>query len=228
MSTLRVTPRSNSPNSKRLRREWERQVCRKLRDLHQPTWGFTIFRTVYTPESDAQFPLFLAKLRTYVDNAIDWDLRPTPYTALSTEPPFDHGPNEEMKRRFVNDVVEDRDLDGANTDAVRDAFTKWLKGEGVDLDMHQLYARHRVCIMVDESVMNSVTAAPEDPNEDYELDSVWVKVVEYLAPGECEWQAWLKVGLNAIENFWFNVFANEEAEDMFTAMMEDGEKAWTG
>lgn len=228
MSTLLVTPRSNSPNSMRLRREWERQVCRKLRDLHQPNWGFAIFRTVYTPESDAQFALFLARLRTYVDYSIDGDLRPTPFMPPSTEPQFDNGPNEEMKRRFVNNVVEDRSLDGADTDAVRNAFARWLEGQGVDIGSRQLDARHRVCIMVDEAVLYSVAAAPEDPSEDHELDAVWVKVVEYLAPGDSEWQAWLKVGLNAIEYFWFNVFAGDEIEDMFTVVMEDGKEAYTG
>ncbi|KAH6722926.1 hypothetical protein BKA61DRAFT_585525 [Leptodontidium sp. MPI-SDFR-AT-0119] len=190
--------------------------------------GLYYLRTVYTPESDAQFALFLVRLRTYVDYSIDADLRPTPFMPPSTEPPFDNGPNEEMKRRFVNDVVEGPNLDGADTDAVRNAFVKWLEGEGVDMRLHQLYARHRVCIMVDKAVLNSVAAAPKDPSEDHELDSVWVKAVECLAPGESEWQAWLKVGLNAIEYFWFNVFAGEEIEDMFTAMMEDGEEAFTG
>ena len=69
--------------------------------MHQATWGFTIFRTVYTPESDAQFVLFLARLRTYVDYSIDLDLQPTPFMPPSTEPPFDNGPNEEMKRKLL-------------------------------------------------------------------------------------------------------------------------------
>ncbi|KAH8807239.1 hypothetical protein F5884DRAFT_788812 [Xylogone sp. PMI_703] len=213
-----VTPLS--PGSKR---EWQRSVCRNLRTLQQPTWGFTIFRTVYTPESNTQFPLFLEKLDAYVKYSIDEDLRPAPFMAPSGEPPFDPRPNEEMKRRYTNDVVEDRTLDGADTDKVRDAFTKWLESNRVDLEMHQLYARHRVCIMVDEAVLNSVAAGPEDPGQDFELGGVWVKVVEYLAPGEAEWQGWLKVGLNALYYFWFNVSAGEEVNSMFEAMMEDDE-----
>ncbi|KFY88570.1 hypothetical protein V498_06734, partial [Pseudogymnoascus sp. VKM F-4517 (FW-2822)] len=67
---------------------------------------------------------------------------PRPFSAPSTEPPFDSGPNEEMKRRYENDVIEDPNLDGASIDDVRDAFTKWLKDNGVDLEVHQLYARH--------------------------------------------------------------------------------------
>ncbi|RDL37173.1 uncharacterized protein BP5553_04606 [Venustampulla echinocandica] len=151
--------------SPRSRREWERDLCRNLRSLQQPTWGFTIFRTVYTLELDTQFP------------------SPSPFMACSTEPPFDSGPNEEMKRRYKNDVVDDHD-------------------RGVDLEIHALYARHRVCIMVDTAVLNSVAAGPEDPSQGDKLEPIWVKVAEYLAPGEEEWQGWLKVGLTALNYFW--------------------------
>ncbi|KFX92936.1 hypothetical protein V490_05083 [Pseudogymnoascus sp. VKM F-3557] len=218
-----MSPLQVIPGSPRFKREWTRPICRKLRSLHQQTWGFTIFRTVCTPQSDVQFPLFLAKLDAYVKDSIDYELRLDHLSGPSTEPPFDSGPNEEMKRRYVNDVIEDPSLDGASIDEVRDAFTKWLKDNGVDLEMHQLYARHRVCIMVDEAVLNSVAVGPEDPDQSYELESVWVKVVEYLAPGEQEWQGWLKVGLNALYYFWFNVFAGEEVGSMFEATMDQGE-----
>ncbi|KFY01210.1 hypothetical protein O988_02861 [Pseudogymnoascus sp. VKM F-3808] len=223
-----MSPLQVIPGSPRFKREWTRPICRKLRSLHQPSWGFTIFRTVCTPQSDVQFPLFLAKLDAYVKDSIDYELRPDYLSGPSTEPPFDSGPNEEMKRRYANDVIEDPSLDGASIDEVRDVFTKWLKDNGVDLEMHQLYARHRVCIMVDEAVLNSVAAGPEDPDQSYGLESVWVKVVEYLAPGEQEWQGWLEVGLNALYYFWFNVFAGEEVESMFEATMDQGEDVFTG
>ncbi|OBT96666.1 hypothetical protein VE01_04211 [Pseudogymnoascus verrucosus] len=216
------------PGSPRFKREWQRPICRYLRSLHQPTWGFTIFRTVYTPQSDAQFPLFLAKVDAYVESSIDYELSPRNFGVPSPEPPFDSGPNEEMKRRYANDVIESPGLDGASIDDVRAAFTKWLKDNGVDLEFHQLYARHRVCIMVDEAVLNSVAAGPEDPNQSYGLESVWVRVVEYLAPGEQEWQGWLKVGLDALYFLWFEVFAGEEVESMFEVMTAEGEDVFTG
>ncbi|OBT50514.1 hypothetical protein VE04_08766 [Pseudogymnoascus sp. 24MN13] len=223
-----MSPLQVIPGSPRFKREWQRPICRKLRSLHQPTWGFTVFRTVYTPQSDVQFPLFLSKLDVYVKNNIDDELRSDRFSGPSTEPLFDSGPNEEMKRRYANDVIEDPVLDGASVDDVRDAFTKWLKDNGVDLEMHQLYARHRVCIMVDEDVLDSVAAGPEDPNQSHEFEDVWVKVVEYLAPGEQEWQGWLKVGLNALNYFWFNVFAGEDVESMFEASKFDGADVFTG
>lgn len=223
-----MSPLQVIPGSPRFKREWTRSICRNLHSLHQPTWGFTIFRTVYTPQSDAQFSLFLAKLDAYVKSSIDYELRPSLFSALSTELPFDSSPNEEMKRRYANDVIEDHNLDGASIDEVRSAFTKWLKDNRVDLELPDPYARHRVCIMVDEAVLNSVVAGPEDLYQSYELEAVWVKVVEYFSPGEEEWQGWLKVGVNALYFFWFEIFASEEVESMFEVMIAEGEDVFTG
>lgn len=217
-----------TPLSPRSKREWKRDICKNLRTLRQPTWGFTIFRTIYTPESDIHFPFFLAKLGTYVKYFVDEDLRQQSFRTHGTEQPFDSGPNKEMKRRFVNDVVEDRKLSGVSEDEVRNVFTRWLEDNGVDIQCHQLYARRRVCIMVDEDVLNSVASGPEDPGQDFALEAVFVKVVEYLAPGECEWQAWLKVGLTALNFFWFNVSAGDECEDMFSIAEQEEIDVYTG
>ena len=82
--------------------------------------------------------------------------------------------------------------------------------------------------MVDEAVLNSVAAGPEDPNQSYQLESLWVRVVAYFSPGEQEWQGWLKVGLDALYFFWFEVFAGEEIESIFEVMTEEGEDVFTG
>lgn len=116
-----MSPLQVIPGSPRFKQEWQRPICQNLRSIHQTTWGFTIFRTVYTLESDVLFSLFLAKLDAYVESSIDYELRPSPFRAPS---PFDSGPNEEMKRRYANDVIEDPSLDGASIDDVRAAFTK--------------------------------------------------------------------------------------------------------
>jgi hypothetical protein len=208
-------------------REWSREVCRNLRQLrpYAETWGFTIFRTVYTPESDAQFQSFLGKLNSYVKDYVFRDLNSPPQ---SSGPPYDPAPNEEIMRRFVNEIVEDPKLDGANEDQVRDAFAQWLRDHDVDLEMHALITRHRVCIMVDEGVLNSVAAAPEDPSQPYELKSVWVKVVEYCDPTEEEWQAWFKAGLGALYCLWFNHLAGEKAEYMYDDAVEFGGHVYLG
>jgi hypothetical protein len=48
--------------------EWQpqRDVYWKRDKLHYPTWGYLIFRTVYTPTSDVQFPLYLRNLDAWM------------------------------------------------------------------------------------------------------------------------------------------------------------------
>ncbi|RFU27622.1 hypothetical protein B7463_g8705, partial [Scytalidium lignicola] len=214
-----------TPISPRAQREYQRSIRRNLRSLFEPTWGFTIFRTAYTPESDTQFPLFLAKLDLYVKYSIDTDLNPD---FPGSDSSFDPAPNEEMMRRFKNDVVEDHTLNGASVDEVRDAFAKWLRGKEVNLEITYIYAPYRVCIMADEAVLNSVTARLEDLSQNTELDTVWVKMVEYSASGEEKWQGWLKVGLSALYYFWFNVSGGDEVCDMFESAVEEGSDVYTG
>lgn len=84
---------------------------------------------------------------------------------------------------------------GANIDEVRAAFKNWLIEQGLELDVHHLYPRHRTCIMNDAEILKSVEAASDDPSQEHEPEDVWVKVIEYLCPGEEEWQGCLKVAL---------------------------------
>lgn len=112
-------------------REYQRFICHDLRLLRkerEPTWGFTILRTVYTPASDTEFPLFLRKLDTYIKREIDTDLLPKRPRydrngrLIKVTPP-DPAPNAELYRRYRNDVIEDREkLEGADVEQVRQEF----------------------------------------------------------------------------------------------------------
>ncbi|KAK4194009.1 hypothetical protein QBC40DRAFT_322697 [Triangularia verruculosa] len=87
----------------------------------QHLWGFTILRTVYTPESDALFPIAMRR--------------------LDAKAVTDGEPNEELAKRFYCDVIEDKDrLAGIQSDAegfakLRDYFREWLVSVGVQPDL---------------------------------------------------------------------------------------------
>jgi hypothetical protein len=67
------------------------------------SWGYAVLRTVYTPESDALFPVALARLTSYVQ----WWCR---YLRFGEESGVRFADtNEEVSRRLYFDVVEDRD-----------------------------------------------------------------------------------------------------------------------
>ncbi|KAH8591772.1 hypothetical protein B0O99DRAFT_631624 [Bisporella sp. PMI_857] len=98
--------------------EWERDVNWKLRKLHDPTWGYTIFRTVYTPASDTQFPLCLRKLDSWIKHEIYEEFnRPSRWPRNATDPVLRIESNDEMYSRYKNEVVENRErLDGADVE----------------------------------------------------------------------------------------------------------------
>lgn len=85
-------------------------VDQTLHALRDRTWGFTISRTIFTPESDIQWPIFLAKLEAYVNYSIDNDIRSKQFTASKNEQPLDPTQNVEVKKRFINNIIEDREL----------------------------------------------------------------------------------------------------------------------
>jgi hypothetical protein len=71
------------------------------------SWGYTVLRTVYTPESDVLFPAAIERLKRYMHCQCHYRRFPGfgPFCESSkitfTEP------NDEMCRRFYLDVVAD-------------------------------------------------------------------------------------------------------------------------
>lgn len=109
-------------------READRQIRRDLQKISSLShsqdrpysWGLTIFRTVYTPESDESFP-------RAVDNfdmlAQGFALGEMFEERGPREPALDPAPNEALADRFHSDIVEDASaLDGAGPDQVGEQF----------------------------------------------------------------------------------------------------------
>ncbi|KAL2193944.1 hypothetical protein P885DRAFT_63492 [Corynascus similis CBS 632.67] len=98
-------------------------------------WGYTILRTVYTPESDALFPVAMERLKRLVHYWCHYTRFPA-FGALCEEWRVDYAElNEELFRRCFLDVVEDREglahLDSGGPDrfiALADYFRQWVAG----------------------------------------------------------------------------------------------------
>ncbi|KAK3897084.1 hypothetical protein C8A05DRAFT_39364, partial [Staphylotrichum tortipilum] len=105
------------------------------------SWGFTVLRAVYTPESDMLFPLAMERLRRVVQFWCHW----TRFTGIGAScekyKVEDTSWNDEVFGRFWLDVVEDREglggLDsrsggdeGERFGALAEYFRRWC--EGVD------------------------------------------------------------------------------------------------
>lgn len=153
-----------------------------------PTWGFFIFRAVYTPESDVQFPLCIRTLNTWIKCQIYDETYINPNFGRRRTVPWDAAPNSEMWSRYKNEIVEGRKrLDGADVIKVRGEFKEKLR-ELVSDNLSGLHtpAKLQACIMIDKAVMQSIMAAPAEPPSEHENHIPWVKLVQFAGIDEEE------------------------------------------
>ncbi|KAF4468227.1 hypothetical protein FALBO_4886 [Fusarium albosuccineum] len=146
-----------------------------LQDGHRPKrWGFAIVRTAYGPGSDEQFQHALAIIsriaQVWADNeaaTVKREItrmkeRRSQLDHIPIE--VDTRPNEQMKHRYENDVLEDeKQLEGASVATVRERM------------------RYTACIMLDAETLAQLATVPKDfpPEGSYGFgSSYWVKMVE--------------------------------------------------
>ncbi|KAM7216066.1 hypothetical protein V8F06_008539 [Rhypophila decipiens] len=129
-----------------------------LRGMHltgHHKWGFLVYRTTYSPSSQARFDAYITALRSHITFALEV-----------------HGYNTDsvLRRSFDLTVVEDpATLDGANKPTVQRIFREWVTsrsverdGPGVDFgdaegkDLKALVPRYRMCLFVDEECLRSI------------------------------------------------------------------------
>jgi len=97
------------------------------------SWGHTILRTVYTPESDDSFGPAIERLKRWVRHGLVSGhrllSRPRPREVGDGIADGELDPDAELWRRFYVDVVEDREgLAGMDGDfaALRESLTFWI------------------------------------------------------------------------------------------------------
>ncbi|GKT66568.1 hypothetical protein ColTof4_04060 [Colletotrichum tofieldiae] len=181
-------------------------------------WGFTIFRTVYTPGSDEAFAKAIDRLAIYAKQYADDDIL---HKRLPNEEPRDPLPNRELWSRYYNEAVEDPEtLANAGVEEVGRRFDAWVS-EHFDSGGGKRgvpNSRFRLCLMLDQQSIDSILAMPENPRtglrDDPHIFDRWVKVVT-----DEQWadrgRLWLRVGVSFVWLLWFGAqdpdFMYEEA-----------------
>ena len=154
-----------------------------LDSIYQPdefanSWGYTIFRTDYSLlNADENFAKAVKLLNTYAGNWLFDDLI-QPYRRPG-DPPLDPRVMYEVRRRFVNVVVEDQAaLEGSTLEEVGCYFDAWIEEHEDDLGSRD-DPRLRHCIMLDKESVDNLLTMPEDPNHIKLPDHyyIWVKLV---------------------------------------------------
>ncbi|KAK8073457.1 hypothetical protein PG994_004356 [Apiospora phragmitis] len=197
------------------------------------TWGYTIIRTVYGDEWDAKFQDALATLRRTVEaiyeddiarrtagiqQYVEWGRWPEDFAQTA-----DRRIEDEFYKRFVNEVLEDRDvLSDASVDQIRAYFLPWAQERfaifhpraaargGRFRDCDPGSPRLFACMLLDAETVEQLQGAPESPAELYpRLRDFWVKMVEAQPQprvdfGDASMVDWYRVRLADLVTFWWD------------------------
>jgi hypothetical protein len=101
---------------------------------HRPLqWGFAIIRTAYGPKSDEQFQHALNLIGRIAQAWSDIEIADFKTRLKYAEKRLGHVPmevdtrlNDEFTRRYQNDILQDKQLDGASVATVRQYFNNWI------------------------------------------------------------------------------------------------------
>lgn len=158
------------------------QRCRHEEDReppNDPTWGFRVFVTSYSPDAREKFPRALA----------NWTQAQELMLPGTDQPEYRH----EVLQRFKLDVVEDESLESASDDRVREEFRAWMAGldftprEGDYASEAFLSTVHNpsenICLVLDEANITMLAdltfGEPEDDRKRFEamtvraIDGTW-------------------------------------------------------
>lgn len=118
-------------------------------------WGFVIYRTVYTPESDAQWSAALDKFDRYIYDEVSAEVE-------KTRQPRDPYPAKLVREGYRNVIFSDKDrFNGASIQQIREHFNQWKESHGYERDVTNPseLSRFNMCLMVDEKALSSLVAS---------------------------------------------------------------------
>ena len=168
-----------APWSKQTKRRTTRFLLNSLES--QFPWGYIIYRTVYTAESDELWPIALEKLDQSMNYSIDSDLNTAKENreknSEDPEPEPDPTPERLVQESRKHVIFSDKKFwDGASIDQIRVHFTQYLcasKGRG--------YGRFEGCLLIDERSLNSIVAS-SSPHP--QLGEAFVGMIDGRYPDE--------------------------------------------
>ncbi|KAJ5141856.1 Mitochondrial carrier protein LEU5 [Penicillium atrosanguineum] len=146
-----------------LKAPWIKQTKRRTTRFLYPSvdskfpWGYIIYRTVYTAESDELWPIAMDKLAKVINYSIDSDFLAEIQYKEPEDPEPDADAERLVKETHKDVIFSDKQFwDGASTEQVRQHFSEYLrasKGRGT--------GRFEGCLLIDERSLKSIVASPD-------------------------------------------------------------------
>lgn len=176
---------------------------------HKYSWGVNIYRTVYTPESDALFLSAVARIENYMKYGTLMDSYNrqllTPQQSEARE-----RAEKEITSRLVNSVVEDREvLENASMETVLAEFEKWVESHNCTKSYN---TRYRIALVLDAQSIDNIMKLPETRDEKasrIEQCDILCKAVSRWGIDRDQPTPWLYVAPVAFTIFWFKLMEDE-------------------
>ncbi|KAJ5852599.1 uncharacterized protein N7529_011984 [Penicillium soppii] len=185
----------------------------------EPTWGYTIYRTTYTPQSNAAFPRMVDLTTNYMkDGFYNYYESSRQYNSRANE--FNITPWDEIWPNYQPRVIEDASqFDGASIDQLREHF----RAEATERDVLDVFPGYRMFIVMDEESFQKLQNAPLPEDSKYEEDRRhYVKLVEALEVDPYEsFPGWMKCSLSSLFEVWADMQDGAYMKDSYS-MRPDG------
>ncbi|KXG47469.1 uncharacterized protein PGRI_013390 [Penicillium griseofulvum] len=136
---------------------------------NKATWGYVIYRTTYTPESDTAFPQIINLLNTYIKQELYSEYASTPKSQLHNAEPT---PYHEIWAQHLPVIMTDQtQFNEASIDSIRAHFESWVNT--------QEKQNHTTCIVIDEESLQAFLDA-QTPNEKSEPNMLGIHSMRYI------------------------------------------------
>jgi hypothetical protein len=176
----------------------------------EPSWGFTIYRTTYTPQSNASFPAIVDLITAYVKDEFYKEhedlLENSRLRQGRTVTEDDIAVFDKMWAKYEPRVIQDAaQFDTSSIDQIRAHYEGWVE----ERDMADRFPDYRMFIVIDEESLQSLLNAtiPEERQVGMQHRiGHYVKLVE-------AWQeidpppflGWMKCSLPGLWDIWRNM-----------------------
>lgn len=172
---------------------------------HQNSWGLTIFRTTYTAESNAQFPLVVQRIEDFMRSAVTI-MRET------HRDPTDSA--RELASRLVNTIIEDKPrLENISIEQAHAAFEDWVTHNGLSNSNN---TRYRLALVIDQEAIDGILKLPQPEDNSAPPNVMYIcpcKAVSRWGIDRTQTVPWFFVCMQNLQLLWFNLI--EECIDRF-------------
>jgi hypothetical protein len=173
-----------------------------------PDWGYVIYRTTYSAESDTLFPDAIRYIEACIKQAFFQENKEDPTNE----------PNEIWAKHRSTIVQDPAQFNGASLEAIRAHFEAWVNAQG----MRDNWTKWRMCMIIDEESLQtlkgtSVEALENERPENSDDELRCVKALEAFPHTDQydKFPGWMRCWTHALWDLWAMMGDGDEMRQLF-------------